>query len=249
MGTYRQSIPQADTLMGSMRSMGYSFEAAIADIIDNGISANCSVVKLFFPSEPIDDLVVGILDDGEGMSAGVLFEAMRYGSRDSELERNANDLGRFGLGMKSASLSQCRILTVVSLQEEKISSYSWDYNYIQNRKEWVVKELSQNEIKALPYIHSLLELPHGTLVLWQDFDVLEKSSGGMVYDALVELKESVANNIALIFHNFLSAKGKGQIKMYLNKGRIKPMDPFLESHSKTTTKKARSIAIRDSKGQ
>lgn len=123
MGTYRQSIPQADTLMGSMRSMGYSFEAAIADIIDNGISANCSVVKLFFPSEPIDDLVVGILDDGEGMSAGVLFEAMRYGSRDSELERNANDLGRFGLGMKSASLSQCRILTVVSLQEEKISSY------------------------------------------------------------------------------------------------------------------------------
>lgn len=210
MGTYRQSIPQADTLMGSMRSMGYSFEAAIADIIDNGISANCSVVKLFFPSEPIDDLVVGILDDGEGMSAGVLFEAMRYGSRDSELERNANDLGRFGLGMKSASLSQCRILTVVSLQEEKISSYSWDYNYIQNRKEWVVKELSQNEIKALPYIHSLLELPHGTLVLWQDFDVLEKSSGGMVYDALVELKESVANNIALIFHNFLSAKVRGR---------------------------------------
>ena len=249
MSTYRQSIPQADTLMGSMRSMGYSFEAAIADIIDNSISANCSVVKLFFPSEPTEDLVVGILDDGEGMSADVLFEAMRYGSTDSELERNANDLGRFGLGMKSASLSQCRILTVVSLQEEKISSYSWDYNYIQNRKEWVVKELSKNEIKALPYIHSLLELPHGTLVLWQDFDVLEKSSGGMVYDALVELKESVANNIALIFHNFLSAKGKEQIKMYLNKGRIKPMDPFLESHSKTTTKKARSIAIRDSKGQ
>lgn len=207
MSTYRQSIPQADTLMGSMRSMGYSFEAAIADIIDNSISANCSVVKLFFPSEPTEDLVVGILDDGEGMSADVLFEAMRYGSTDSELERNANDLGRFGLGMKSASLSQCRILTVVSLQEEKISSYSWDYNYIQNRKEWVVKELSKNEIKALPYIHSLLELPHGTLVLWQDFDVLEKSSGGMVYDALVELKESVANNIALIFHNFLSAKG------------------------------------------
>ena len=167
MSTYRQSIPQADTLMGSMRSMGYSFEAAIADIIDNSISANCSVVKLFFPSEPTEDLVVGILDDGEGMSADVLFEAMRYGSTDSELERNANDLGRFGLGMKSASLSQCRILTVVSLQEEKISSYSWDYNYIQNRKEWVVKELSKNEIKALPYIHSLLELPHGTLVLWQ----------------------------------------------------------------------------------
>ncbi|MBQ2403578.1 MAG: ATP-binding protein, partial [Prevotella sp.] len=73
------NIPKASTLMGSMRSMGYSFEAAIADVIDNSISANCNMVKLFFPSEPIDDLVVGILDDGEGMSADVLFEAMRYG--------------------------------------------------------------------------------------------------------------------------------------------------------------------------
>lgn len=117
MSTYKQSIPQADALMGSMRSMGYSFEAAVADVIDNSISANCSVVKLFFPLEPTDELVVGILDDGDGMSADELFEAMRYGSTDSELERQANDLGRFGLGMKAASLSQCRILTVVSLHE------------------------------------------------------------------------------------------------------------------------------------
>lgn len=249
MSTYKQSIPQADTLMGSMRSMGYSFEAAIADVIDNSISANCRLVKLFFPSEPTDELVVGIIDDGEGMSADALFEAMRYGSTDSELERRTNDLGRFGLGMKSASLSQCRILTVVSLHDGELSSYSWDYNCIQESKEWIVKELSQSEIKSLPHIHNLLELPHGTLVLWQDFDVLEKSSGGMVYDTLVELQDSVANNIALIFHNFLTAKGKEQVRMYVNNGRIKPKDPFLESHPKTTTKKERSIAIKDSKGQ
>ena len=249
MSTYKQSIPQADTLMGSMRSMGYSFEAAIADVIDNSISANCSVVKLFFPSEPTDDLVVGILDDGEGMSANVLFEAMRYGNTNSELERQANDLGRFGLGMKSASLSQCRILTVASLHDGQLSSYSWDFNYIQEKKEWIVKELTQAEIKVLPHIDSLLEFSHGTLVLWQDFDVLEKTSGGLVYDVLVDLKDSVANNLALIFHNFLSARGKENVKMYVNKGRIKPMDPFLESHPKTTTKKERSIAIRDSKGR
>lgn len=249
MSELKQIIPQADTLMGSMRSMGYSFEAAIADVIDNSISANCRLVKLFFPLEPTDELVVGILDDGEGMSHDVLFEAMRYGSTDPELERKANDLGRFGLGMKSASLSQCRILTVVSLQDGELSSFSWDYNCIQETKDWVVKELSQSEIKSLPHINSLLEFQHGTLVLWRDFDVLEKSSGGMVYDALVELKDSVANNVALIFHNFLSLKGKDQIKIYMNKGKIKPMDPFLESHPKTTTKKERSIAISDSNGQ
>lgn len=248
MSTYKQSIPQADALMGSMRSMGYSFEAAVADVIDNSISANCSVVKLFFPLEPTDELVVGILDDGDGMSADELFEAMRYGSTDSELERQANDLGRFGLGMKAASLSQCRILTVVSLHEGLLCSYSWDFNCIQKSKKWIVKELSQEEIKALPHVDSLLEFPHGTLVLWQDFDVLEKSSGGLVYDALVDLKDIVANNQALIFHNFLSARGRDKVKMYVNKEKIKPMDPFLESHPKTTTKKERSIAIRDSKG-
>ncbi|MBS5528014.1 MAG: ATP-binding protein [Prevotella sp.] len=249
MSTYKQSIPQADTLMGSMRHMGYSFESAIADVIDNSISAKCSFVKLFFPSEPTDELVVGILDDGEGMTSDVLFEAMRYGCTDSELERELSDLGRFGLGMKSASLSQCRILTVVSKKDDELSSYSWDFNYVKQSKKWEVKELRGKEINELPHVKSLKELPHGTLVLWQDFDVLEKSSGGMVYDALVELKDSVANNIALIFHNFLSAKGKEQIKMYVNKGKIKPMDPFLESHPKTTTKKVRSIAIRDSKGK
>ena len=109
----RENIPRANMLMGSMRSMGYSFDSAVADVIDNSISANCKNVILFFPLKSYDTLAVGILDDGKGMSSDELFEAMRYGS-DSKEERQETDLGRFGLGMKSASMSQCRILTVVS---------------------------------------------------------------------------------------------------------------------------------------
>lgn len=244
----KQNIPQADTLMGSMRSMGYSFEAAVADVIDNSISANCSIVKVFFPIDTTSELAVGILDDGEGMTSEELFEAMRYGSTDSELERGANDLGRFGLGMKAASLSQCRVLTVVSKQGENICAYCWDFNYIQIKKQWVVKELSNAEISKLPYINELQEFINGTLVIWQDFDVLSKSSGGLVYDALNDLKVSVSNNLALIFHNFLNAPAKEKIKMYVNKSKLKPLDPFLESHKKTTMKKERTIAIKDSKG-
>lgn len=245
----RSNIPQADTLMGSMRHMGYSFESAVADVIDNCISAKCTTVKLFFPTEPTQEMVVGILDDGEGMNEETLFEAMRYGSSDSELERDENDLGRFGLGMKSASLSQCRIMTVASLKAKKINAFVWDFNYIQEKKKWIVKELTSNEISALPYIDALKGLGHGTLVLWQDFDILSKSNGGLVYDALCDKRDSVATNVSLIFHNFLSAKGKEQIKMYVNKSKLKPMDPFLQSHPKTTTKKERSIAILDSKGR
>ena len=229
--------------------MGYSFESAVADVIDNCISAKCTTVKLFFPTEPTQEMVVGILDDGEGMNEETLFEAMRYGSSDSELERDENDLGRFGLGMKSASLSQCRIMTVASLKAKKINAFVWDFNYIQEKKKWIVKELTSNEISALPYIDALKGLGHGTLVLWQDFDILSKSNGGLVYDALCDKRDSVATNVSLIFHNFLSAKGKEQIKMYVNKSKLKPMDPFLQSHPKTTTKKERSIAILDSKGR
>ena len=97
-------IPQADMLLGSMRAMGYSFESALADVIDNSISANAENIRLLFPTNPLDKLAVGVLDDGDGMSKDVLLEAMRYGSTSSEAIRDKDDLGRFGLGLKSASL-------------------------------------------------------------------------------------------------------------------------------------------------
>lgn len=104
MSKERENIPQADTLMGSMRSMGYSFETALADVVDNSISANATTIRILFPTNPMEKLAVGILDDGVGMSDNDLYEAMRYGSTSSEIVRDINDLGRFGLGLKSASL-------------------------------------------------------------------------------------------------------------------------------------------------
>ncbi len=243
-----ENIPKADMLMGSMRSMGYSFESAIADVIDNSISANCSVVKVLFPTNPLQKSCVGILDDGEGMDDDVLFEAMRYGSSANEEVRSETDLGRFGLGMKSASLSQCRVLTVVSIKDSQLSAYTWDYNYIRDRKEWVVKKHNDDEIKCFPYIEQLLEYSNGTLVLWRHFDVLSKSSDGQVYETLNNLKNVVAEYIALIYHRYLSLPAKSKITMYVNNHKIKAQDPFLESNPKTTTKKERTIAINDTFG-
>src|SRR5574344_228258 len=119
----RENIPVAPTLMGSLRSMGYSFESAVADVIDNSISAHATTIRVLFPTTPLQETAVGILDDGSGMSLESLFEAMRYGSMASEVERDEDDLGRFGMGMKAASLSQCRNLTVVSYYKGKRSSF------------------------------------------------------------------------------------------------------------------------------
>lgn len=239
------NIPRADLLMGSMRSMGYSFESAIADVIDNSISAYSTNIQLFFPTTPLDNLAVGILDDGIGMSDGVLFEAMRYGSTSSEDIRKEDDLGRFGLGLKSASLSQCRILTVVSYWKGDITAYTWDYNYIQEKKQWYVLFLKKEEIEKLPYVDIFKQQKKGTLVIWQDFDNLSKSNDGQVYDALNDLKDTVAKHVSLIFHRFL-AKSKNKINLFLNNQKIKPLDPFLESHPKTTYRKEISIALKDS---
>jgi hypothetical protein len=193
MGTYKENIPKADMLMGSMRSMGYSFESAIADVIDNSISAGCSFVSIFFPTDSFQKQAVGILDDGCGLSREELFEAMCYGSSSSEATRAESDLGRFGLGLKAASLSQCRVLTVVSVQDGEVCAYSWDYNYILKHKKWYVNELTSEEIEKLPYIDKLKETGgskgSATLVIWEDFDVLDKSSNGQVFSTLRELSD------------------------------------------------------------
>lgn len=249
MGTLKPNIPKADTLMGSMRSMGYSFETAVADIIDNSISAGCTTVWLFFPKTPLESMTLAILDDGHGMSQQTLFEAMRYGSSDSTQERAATDLGRFGLGMKAASLSQCRVLTVVSKQEDQECAYTWDYNEIRIRKKWVVLEHTPEEIESLPYIKDLRELTNGTLVLWSDFDILRKSGVGQEYEELVSLKQRIDQHLGLVFHRFIQETGKNRLSIYINNAKIQARDPFLESHPKTTTKKERSIDVRDSTGK
>jgi hypothetical protein len=248
MSRNKQLLPKAATLMGSLRSMGYSFEAAVADVIDNSISAHASKVQVLFPTNPLAHLAVGIMDNGEGMTNDELLEAMRYGSMASEDQRADDDLGRFGMGMKSASLSQCRRLTVISFDGSDCHGYRWDYSYILEKQDWIIQELSRKEIDAVPYADLFLRQKAGTLVVWDDFDVLSKSSGGQVYDTLAELRNTVEQSLALIFHRYLSATDDTKLDIQINNLSVSPLDPFLERHPKTTSKKERTIAIPDSEG-
>lgn len=244
----RRHIPKASTLMGSLRSMGYSFEAAVADVIDNSISAHAQNIRVLFPTNPMDELALGILDDGDGMTADVLFEAMRYGSISAEGERSEDDLGRFGMGLKSASLSQCRCLTVVSFEGKTLNGFTWDYNHILETQDWMIKELDGKEIEALPYITKLKEQKNGTLVIWQDFDVLSNSSGGQVYSTLMDFRSSLESALALIYHRYISGIGASRLHIFINELDIKPLDPFLEQHPKTTIKKEIELDVKDSNG-
>ena len=140
---YADMPPYAPTLMESTRAIGYSIEAAIADIIDNSVAATAGKIDIDF--FPIGHSYISILDDGHGMSEEELIIAMQYGSRSPLDERAENDLGRYGLGMKTASLSQCRILTVISKKDGKVSGAQWNLNqmilqqHLQER--WILLEI------------------------------------------------------------------------------------------------------------
>lgn len=140
--------PYAPTLIESTRAIGYTLEAAIADIVDNSISASASYVEIFF--FPVGDSYIAILDDGYGMDANALETAMRYGSQNPNEKRAANGLGRFGLGLKTASLSQCRTLTVVSKQDNNIEVCCWDIDHVIEAHDWSLLILdSEEELNAI----------------------------------------------------------------------------------------------------
>ena len=151
--------------MESTRAIGYSLEAAIADVVDNSIAANAHNIHINF--FPVDDEYVFILDDGCGMDSIEITNAMQYGSKNPNEARNINDLGRFGLGLKTASLSQCRSLTVVSKKSGIIVCRQWDLDYVQEMETWALKELGEDEIQDLPGLEDLKCQDSGTLVVWQ----------------------------------------------------------------------------------
>jgi hypothetical protein len=246
MASYKKNPPQANVLMNSMRSMGYSFESAIADILDNSISAQAHSIRINFPTEP-SYCYVSILDDGLGMSNDDLFNAMKYGSITDENKRSENDLGRFGLGLKSASLSQCKRLTVISKINRDVSAYVWDLDIIEDQRDWTIQELNQLEISDLPNIDTLLNQKTGTLVIWQNFDIIEKSSGD-IFTTLDSYKEKTANYISLIFHRFLNDDKDKRIEIFVNNHSLTGLDPFLEEHKKTNHRREFYIPIKDSKG-
>lgn len=140
-------VPYAPILVESTRSIGYSFEAAVADIIDNSISASATEIHVRFSSQPPQWLCIE--DNGCGMSESELETAMRYGSQSSREIRRKDDLGRFGLGLKMASLSQCRKLTVLTKKEGILSAACWDLDHIINQKNWSLQCFSEDELKGI----------------------------------------------------------------------------------------------------
>lgn len=235
-------VPEAPILVESTRSIGYSFEAALADIIDNSISAGAGNIYVDFQALP--DPYVCVADDGCGMNLLELEKAMRYGSQSSTEKRSKKDLGRFGLGMKMASLSQCRRVTVISKKDGEINAAAWDLDYIASTQNWSLQLYSENEVKNYPGIEYLQYVNTGTVVVWQNFDRLKQESDNFsraFNDRLVLTKK----HVSLVFHRYLNGDVgvRNYIKICFNGDEIHGIDPFLTDNPATQPLSEQQIRI------
>ncbi|MBJ7532529.1 ATP-binding protein [Dehalococcoides mccartyi] len=195
--------PEASSMIETFRAVGYNLGTAIADIIDNSISAGANNIWIDYKWDG-PATTIFITDDGHGMNNQELIDAMRPSSKNPLGKRDLTDLGRFGLGLKTASFSQCRKFCVVSKRTNRDYSYwTWDLDYVNEYKEW-------NLIKYKPEDENIYRVfdtvKSGTLVIWWNLDRLTKESNVSDEKAkgrFFEIMESSKNHIGMVFHRFI----------------------------------------------
>ena len=218
----QKAIPNASSLIETFRAIGYNLETAVADIIDNSISANAKniyIERIWHGGKSI----ITFKDDGCGMNGEELINAMRPGTINPLNERSDNDLGRFGLGLKTASFSQCRKLSVLSKKKGYAPIFwTWDLDYVAQTNEW-------NLIKWIPeeYNNSLDNQDSGTIVIWTDLDrILPLSTLEADENAKIKFSNSlnrVKQHVGMTFHRFIEEKN---VNIYWCGNIIEPWNPF-----------------------
>lgn len=216
--------------MDSLRGVGYSLESAVADLIDNSITARAGAVDVRWEWNG-GDPTAAIIDDGSGMSPDIAVEALRFGGRGPSRERAGDDLGRFGLGLKTASLSQCRRLTVLSKPHGAVvSAFTWDLDHIKGADDrW---ELIEGQYTGPPTVlHELQRQSSGTAVVWEkvDFGRLEDRPD---YGSFLAELERLDQHLGMVFHRFINGDAR-RLKLSINGNPVPAWDPFSEDNEAT----------------
>lgn len=221
--------PRPAALIESLRAFGYTPEAAVADLIDNSIAASAKLIALEFFWAGRDSHIA-ISDDGKGMTAEALTSAMRPGDRSPLEERAAKDLGRFGLGLKTASFSQCRELTVVSRSRgASIAARRWDLDYVGTVGQWRLLTTGPDDMDVTERLPS-----RGTTVIWTRLDRVVGDADvddAEAHDRFLRLADRVRQHVAMTFHRFL--EGPRRLRLTINGAPVAPWDPFMSGEPAT----------------
>ena len=240
---YEFADPNAASLSQSLRAFGYDISTAIADLIDNSITAEAKEIFITFDWNE-DNPVISIADNGYGMSEKELYEAMKTGSKNPLDTREEHDLGRFGLGLKTASFSQCKRLTVASKKKNtSISVRCWDLDLVNATNRWILLKNGSDTSNRI--INDYFgNRQNGTVVIWEKLDkiVPENCLDDADYQtAFLDYAKQVKNHISLVFSSYM--RGNKKIAFKLNNRDIELWDPFMSDCTFTSLQPSESLFV------
>lgn len=228
-------LPDVSRIMEGLRDTGYNFNTAVSDIVDNSISADASIIRIAITRRFDGDIRVSIADNGHGMDKAELMSAMRYGAPERE---NNHSLGKFGLGLKTASTSCCRRLKVCSRNNpnDDILCAVWDLDFIASsgnkNGEWLLR-FERPKDADLDDFECCAADGSGTTVIWENCDrILSKRYSNPTTDAYQRAfdrtVESLRFHLSMTFQRFLDSTDEraANIALYLNGEQVAPWDPF-----------------------
>ncbi len=238
-------VEPAAGFLESLRSIGYRFDSAIADIVDNSISAGARNIQVFGEPQPENGMdYVAILDDGFGMDEETLLCAMRLGAKPPSLKREDTDLGRFGMGLKTASISQCQDLVVMTKRDGFFLGAEWNLTRAEVDAcidPWEITLFDESEAALYPAAARLMSLNHGTLVLWRDLDVLKKAEGRKFRVAFNRSLILLRDYLGLVFQRFV--RRRGAVSIFVQDIPVSDIDPFLETNEKTKVYPVQTLPV------
>lgn len=227
--------PDPERVIEGLRDTGYDFNTAIADIIDNSIAAEASQIDIRINISPNNDITVYVADNGIGMNLEELKNAMKYGSKRRP---DPSSLGKFGLGLKTASTAFCRKLSLVSRgkEDETARKVQWDLDYVVSVGGWKLKQLRPTEDEIDLLLETAAE-GSGTLVVWENIDRLMKDYNrhGDAINALDKIKKDLAFHISAVYQRFLDHEDNRalDVNISLNGKQLQPWDPFCTKEKHT----------------
>jgi hypothetical protein len=228
--------PDPERVIEGLRDTGYQLETAIEDIIDNSIAADATKIAIELKMDHSGAVEVYIADNGYGMSHADLIDAMKYGSK---VRPNPKSLGKFGLGLKTASTAFCRRLSVISKASgsKEYHKATWDLDHVAEKNKWLLQE-SKPEPSEIQYLTRIINGNNsGTLVIWQKVDRLLRDysipGGTHAKRALEQIADHLIDHVAMVFQRFLdeSDDREATIEITIDNRKVIPHDPFCKGES------------------
>jgi hypothetical protein len=225
--------PNASRLIFGLRDTGYNVKTAAADIIDNSIAAGANIINIDIQLMHDGRKIVYFGDDGHGMTQDEVRNAMRYGA---DKRPDAKSLGKFGLGLKTASSSVCKRYSVISRKspEQPLAKLTWDLEHVEQRNVWemLAEPVTADQQDAFEEFCGAT----GTLVIWENCDRLlskEYTPGTKEQAAVKRMSEALSSHISLVFHRFLDVEDDRErnVEIRINEVAVTPWNPFYPQRS------------------